>query len=80
MLSEPGAEVRATAVTVGVAGVSVSRNVPVAVASSISAPEALLRVSVNVSPPSSSASSVIGTEIVFVTSPAWKVSVPLVAV
>ena len=63
-----------------VSGVSLFRIVPVASASARSAPEALLRVSVRVSPPSSTVSSVIGTETVFVVSPDWKVSVPLVAV
>ena len=56
------------------------RIVPVPTASSRSAPEALLRVSVNVSPSSSTVSWVIGTDTVFVVSPAGKVSVPLVAV
>ena len=59
---------------------SVFRIVPVAAASPSSAPEALLSVSVNVSPSSSTASSVIGTDTVFSVSPAAKVSVPLVAV
>ena len=54
--------------------------VPVASASAMSAPEALLRVSVNVSPPSSTVSSVTGTEIVFAVSPTRNVSVPLAAV
>ena len=61
-------------------GVSVFRIVPVASASAIVAPEALLSVSVNVSPPSSSESLMIGTLIVFVVSPLPKVSVPLVLV
>ena len=54
--------------------------VPVASASAIVAPEALLRASVNVSPPSSTESSTIGTETVLKRSPAGKVSVPLVDV
>ena len=52
---------------------------PVASASPRPAPEALLRVSLNVSPPSSTVSSVIGTETVCVVSPGSNVSVPLVA-
>ena len=56
------------------------RIVPVASASSISAPAALLSVSVSVSPLSSTASSAIGTEIVFDVSPGVNVSVPFVSV
>ena len=59
---------------------SASRIVPVASPSAIAAPEASLRVSVSVSPPSSAASSLIGTDTVFVVSPASKVSAPLVSV
>ena len=61
------------------AAASVFRIVPVASASAMSAPDALLRVSVNVSPPSSTVSSVINTETVCVVSPGSNVSVPLVA-
>ena len=56
------------------------RIVPVASASEIVAPLALLSVSVTVSPSSSSLSSLIGTATVISVSPASKVSVPLVAV
>ena len=54
--------------------------VPVAVPSAIRALVALDSVNVMVSPPSSMASSRMGTETVSVTSPGSKVSVPLVAV
>ena len=54
--------------------------VPVAVASASKAPVGLLRVSVKVSPWSSTVSSRIGTETVFVVSLDEKVNVPLVAV
>ena len=62
------------------AAVSAFWIVPIASASAMSAPEALLRVSVSVSPPSSTVSSVTGTETVCVVSPGSNVSVPLVAV
>ena len=51
------------------------RIVPVAEASAIVAPEALLRVSVNLSPSSSTESSTIATDTVFDVSPTAKVSV-----
>ena len=54
--------------------------VPVASASETRAPAAFDRVSVNVSSPSSCASSSTGTVTVFAVSPAAKVSVPEVAV
>ena len=64
------------------AGVSVFRIVPTACVPLLAkpAPEALLSTSVNVSPLSSSASSTIGTDTVFSSSPGAKVSVPLLDV
>ena len=64
----------------GVVDTSLSLIVPVAVASPRSAPEALLRVSVNVSSSSSTESSVVATLTVFEVSFAANVSVPLAAV
>ena len=54
--------------------------VPVASASPSTAPVGLLRVSVTVSPLSSSVSSMIGTETVFAVSLGEKVNVPVVVV
>ena len=56
------------------------RMVPVASASPSTAPVGLLRVSVTVSPLSSSVSSMIGTETVFAVSLDEKVNVPVVVV
>ena len=59
---------------------SLSVTVPSPVASASVAPDGLLRVTVNRSSDSCSLSSVVGTEIVSVLSPAVKVSVPVVLV
>ena len=69
-----------SAVSVSDDSSSVFRIVPTAVLSLRSAPEALLRVRVIVSRSSSTVSSVIATEIVFVVSPARNVSSPLASV
>ena len=67
------------AVRSGSAGESVFRIVPTPSASASSAPEALLKRSLNVSASSSTVSSMSGTDTVFPVSPGLKVSVPVVA-